>query len=174
MLIKTGVESPGQRVGQVSSKLLRILICLILLHLLVGCRPGQLTDSSSHGEYLTNSTYYGWSVGSVWFNSSEHLYNISDSLVTHSMIYGKEIIEKEYRIDKIKYRGKNKSIYFASNINAAFVFDRKNRSMNVFSYNMNLHTLHPIPLKRHFGLIKVQKYDPPQNQRFNHIISRMH
>lgn len=172
MLIKTGVEYLGYRITHIGSKFLDALTCLILIHLLGGCKAGQVSDSSGHGEYLTNSTYYGWSVESVWFNSAEHLYNISDSVVIHSMIYKRELVEKEYRIGKIKHRGKFKSVYFASNVNAAFVFDKRNRSMHVFSYNMNRYSLHPIPLKRHFGLLRVQKYESPGNIKSGPLISR--
>ena len=152
------------------SVLLITLGSFVLLQL-VGCKPIQ-TLSKNDGVYLTNSAYYGWCVGDIWFNSVEHLYSVSDSLVVHSLISKKGIVEKKYKISKVEHRGKHKSVYFASNINAAFVFDRRNRSIQVFNYKTKLYALKPIPSEIHFRLILVEKYESPKDERSDHLISR--
>lgn len=142
--------------------------------LLTGCKSSESTNKLSEGVYLTSSAYYGWVVGSIWLNSIEHFYSVSDSLIVHSLVSSKGIREKEYIIDKVVSRGKDKDVYFALNVNAAFVLNRRNKSIGVFKYNKKKYALEPIPSEVHFGLVLVENYDSSGEMSFDQLISRGH
>lgn len=110
-----------------------LILLLVCLFQLSACAISEDKYNISRGTYWSNMTYSPKQGKKFHFDQSEHLFQLSDSLITHSTIIDNNIQSRSFPIKQVIHRGRNESIYYASKYHLIFHLDKKNNYLNVYN-----------------------------------------
>ncbi|MFY0652871.1 MAG: hypothetical protein JXQ96_12585 [Cyclobacteriaceae bacterium] len=132
----------------------------VLLILLSACSLSDRYNKTNSGIYWSNTAYHTSTGRSVFLEQNEHLFEISDSLITHSIITDNTIYDFKYKIGYLKSIDQYSIVYYASNVNAAFHLDRRSNSIKVFPGVKTTNNSRCANSVTHISLQKVEKKEP--------------
>ena len=110
-----------------------LILLLACLFQLSACTIYDDKRNASRGTYWSNMTYSADNEKGFSFDQNEHLFEMTDTLVTHSTIVNNNVQSRSFPIKNVIHKGFNQSIYYASKYNLLFHLDKKNNYIKVFN-----------------------------------------
>ncbi|MEQ6119472.1 hypothetical protein [Reichenbachiella sp. MALMAid0571] len=110
-----------------------LILLLACLFQLSGCTLYEDKYNVSRGTYWSNMTYSIERGKKFRFDQNEHLFELSDTLITHSTIVNNNIQSRSFPIKYVTHKGMNESIYYATKYHLLFHLDKKNNYLKVYN-----------------------------------------
>tara|TARA_R110000868_G_scaffold225739_3_gene478021 strand:- start:750 stop:1244 length:495 start_codon:yes stop_codon:yes gene_type:complete len=110
-----------------------LILLLVCLFQLSGCTIYEDKYNISRGTYWSNMTYSIERGKEFHIDQNEHLFELSDTLITHSTIVDNTIHSRSFDIKFVTHKGLNESIYYATKYHLLFHLDKKNNYLKVYN-----------------------------------------
>jgi len=110
-----------------------LILLLVCLFQLSSCTIYEDKYNISRGTYWSNMTYSIERGKKFRFDQNEHLFELSDTLITHSTIVDNNIHSRSFDIKHVAHKGVNESIYYTTKYHLLFHLDKKNNYLKVYN-----------------------------------------